>query len=380
MRNFFLFITAAFCCATLQAGHIIGGIISYKVAEINTADSTTTLTLDLTMYRDGNSAGAFFDTDIEIGIYRVLSSEEYEVVEILSVSRPEVIDIEPHPLAPELFFQEGTYSVAITLEHGSDYLLAYQRCCRPDYITNLDEEELGMALQIEITAAALMQDLPSPFLTATPFAVAALNQTLDFQTPIAKADSVSIELGFSDLFVAGGPQMETVLIGCCDCVRPNPETCLPAFETAPFADPYSAENPFGSENDVILGSDGLFTGTMKIAGSYQYGVEILAYASGVLLSRQVLDYNLITAVASSTDNLNHDTFTVYPNPATDHLIIEGELDYPLEYRLTNIIGVTKQKGTLQDSRINVEVPPGVYSLQLKSKETHSSANQFVLIH
>lgn len=362
--RFFLFVSLFLLSFQCQATHILGGLVSYDVVDINSADFRTDLEVSFTMYRDVNGGGADFDRIIEIGVYKKISTEDYVFVSSVETGDPVIIAAETNPLNPQVLIEYGTYNARISLDHGSDYLIAYQRCCRSELITNLDEAgDLGFSLQLELTELALEKDLPSPSLTALPFTIAPLNSEFEFPLPLKVAPSITTDLSLSDFYIAGGSVQGAT--ECCDCIMPNPRNCIPSYEPAPFTIPYSSDSPFGPDNNISFSSSGIFSGKMNITGSYQYGIEILSSLNGELLSRQILDYNLISALVSSTDELSESIINVYPNPTKDHLIVVSDSKYRLSYELIDIRGEIVQTGKLEaTSKIDLETEGGLYYLKV----------------
>jgi len=350
-----------------QAAHIMGGLGSYKVKEIDMVNSLTTLTVEFTLYRDRNGGGANLDDPsfVALGVYRKMNSGEYEFVTAEGSRSLEVFEAESNPLNPSVSIEYGVYTTEITLAQGSDYLIAYQRCCRSSIISNLQNAgELGFSLQLEITSLALENDLPSPRLTELPFTIAPLNDDFEFKLPLQTAPNTIAQMGLTDFYVAGGNFVQGPE-DCCDCIRPDPMRCIPSFEAARFITPYTSESPFGPENNISMNLSGTFSGQMNVTGSYQYGMEIRSFLNGELLSKQILDYNLISALVSSTEEQTEVALKVYPNPSSGYLIVETKSSSPHIYELVDITGSTVQSGNLsQSARINLETPSGIYYLKV----------------
>ena len=118
---------------------------------------------------------AFFDGDprdpnmsrgAQFGVYRFLGNN-WEFVDVTDFLVPIIIEKVPPNEPPCLLtppaadVERGTYEFDITLDIiDENYLIAYQRCCRSESITNLiNPGNFGAVFSVELTPAALRLSL-----------------------------------------------------------------------------------------------------------------------------------------------------------------------------------------------------------------------------
>jgi hypothetical protein len=78
-------------------------------------------------------------------------------------------------------------------------------------------------------------------------------------------------------------------------------------------------------NQVQLDNNtGRTFGRFNIAGKYNYGIEISNVHNGIVLSRQILDYDLVAEETLSSDDQDlKDRFVVFPNPSAGDLTFQN---------------------------------------------------------
>ena len=283
--------------STLEARHIIGGEITYTCLGTDTISNTVTLRFEVRVYRDCYGGGAMFDPEFTFGIY-YKSGPSWQLydVETVPISIIKAIDTNTdNPcviIPPNVCVEEGVYIFTRTLPiRQSNYMVAYQRCCRNNTISNIwDPGEQGAAYTIEITPAAQMSCNSSPSFRQFPPIVICVDEPLDFDHGASDRENDDLVYEFCTPLSAGG-QLGTAgnnpcPPGSCDCVIPNPGVCAPPFDLVQFRAPlYSSVAPLGG--NPVVGIDritGLITGTPTQQGQFVVGVCVSEYRNGVLMS------------------------------------------------------------------------------------------------
>lgn len=359
-----LLITISNC---LNANHLIGGYATYRILEIDTLNDETEIEFTFRLYRNLNNTGATLDRVIEMGIFQVMndSTGEYSVFESFGIGLESVnvVDLGINNVSIEF----GDYIFRTRLEHGSDYLLSFQRCCRPETITNLAiDEPFGFAIQLELTSQALNTPIESPRIEGHPLSIHLLGNALDYEIPLIYSDTLEVMTHLASILSAGAVHPDNIQ-DCCDCVIPNPRNCLPPYDMAVYNSSYSGTNPFGDFNDILY-EDNLFSGEFNIGGKFQYGIKINTYLSGELLSRQLVDHTLDVLTFTSTNERAENNIRMYPNPITDHIYIENAEGY--NYQLVDLSGKIVSEGITQ-KKLNMPNLRGLYYLRIYSNEVES---------
>ncbi len=377
-----LFALFLFISSFLNASHIIGGVAQYEIIDASDVLSTK-VRVTFTLYRDALSGGADFDSFADFGIYQKDDNGDYLLFNTQAVppNEPTVFNS-----SSNFELESADYIYELDLDKGSDYIFAYQRCCRSELISNTQNDDTGFAIQLELFAAALEVVVNSPVVAGIPFYEAPLGENISYQLPIIQDTLTETATYFSSAFIAGGsfdaqgPNAGNV--GCCDCVRPIPNDCTPPFQTISFLDSYSEEDPFGDENNIRLSSDGLISGILNLSSVYHYGIAIESRFDGQLLSRQLLDNTVRALFTSATEEVNSLSFELSPNPVTEILQVNITSNAHLILEIKDEIGqlvmskaLTKKITTLPVNHLGV----GIYFATItNSKNNQRQTQKFII--
>jgi len=296
-----------FCIySSVQSAHVLGGNMTYRTLEIN--DETIRLEIRLVAYRDANGSGAPLDEVVSLGVYKANGANWDLFQELSSIPYFEITE---HNLGNLPFviednipqFESAIYIAEITLprDTNSDFLFAYQRCCRIDNLSNiLNPGETGFAIQLVVTDAALQLENDSPQLydISPSTAVIGVNNTYDL--PIADSENDELSFSFCAPLSAGGTDGATGNgnPNGCTGVIPDPSSCPPPYDALEFVSPgFSAELPFGSANEMDLDPNtGSLTGTFNLAGAFNYGICIEEKRDGHVLSKVIIDHSIFSGI------------------------------------------------------------------------------------
>ena len=282
---------------SLSASHIIGGDIYYTQAGYNNDSSLVSYDIEFLLYRD--TAGLDFDVLAEFGVFRKLEGgewESYQVVKDVPISSIVPISALQDPckdeLLSELIIETGTYHFRITLETGPyTYMVAHQRCCRNYTISNiLDPGQTGAVYDIIITPEAMNRSNNSPVFESYPPIFVCLGFDFDFDHRAIDQEGDSLVYSFCTPFISGTNPPNPPAI-CCDCVKPDPRTCLPNFDEVIYTGFYNEANPVGGNPQIrIHPRTGHISGVPDILGSFVVGVCVEEYRDGTFIGSYRRDF------------------------------------------------------------------------------------------
>lgn len=279
-----------------EAKHIIGGEITYKCNGVDPVDTNALLyTFKLTMYRDCFSGGANFDEKAVFGFfykkgnsYTNLTSKQEELVNRGFVEAPDIACL---VTPPNICVEKAEYIINISLKilDNESIIVAYQRCCRNNSITNLIAPgDQGITISVELTKDAFKARSSSPTFKQFPPTVICAGEPLNFDHSAIDIENDSLAYEFCSPYKGGGKKGSDNnggLASDCDGVIPDP-TCPPPYQNVDFASPtYSFFNPMGGVPQVKIDPiTGIITGKPQLLGQFVVGVCIKEYRNRVLFS------------------------------------------------------------------------------------------------
>ncbi len=322
----------------LSAKHIIGGDVFYECVNRDTVNNTITLHVEFQMFRDNRCVTrgedcAFFDGDprdpnmsrgAQFGVYRFIGNR-WVFVDVTDFLIPIIIEKVPPNEPPCLLtppaadVERGTYEFDITLDIiDENYLIAYQRCCRSEGITNLiNPGNFGAVFSVELTPAALRSCNNSPVFNEFPPLVTCAGFELIYDHSASDIEGDSITYGFCTPLSSGGTNGRAQRNQCNESPVPEPTACTPdGFREVSFLFPtFSEQAPMGGNPVVTIDPvTGIVSGVPEIVGEHVLVVCANEFRDGVLLSRIRRDFQFIvtnceTAVnaaitSDQTDGLN----------------------------------------------------------------------------
>lgn len=288
----------------------------YECRSIDTISNTVEMHFEFQMYRDGRDAtGADFDgaagsnrPGAEFGVFRRVGSQWVYVKKTVPqqlMLRERVEPNEPPCLIapPGIFVERGVYSFDIELDIiDSDYMIAYQRCCRSESISNLvTPGDFGAVFAIELTPAALRTCNNSPVFNEFPPLVICAGFELEYDHSASDIEGDSITYGLCTPLSAGGNPPPNQNIPRSDCelsVVPDPAFCGPnEFDPVQFRLPtFNNFEPLAGNPAVGIDPvTGLISGVPNIIGEHVMAVCANEYRDGVLLSTIRRDFQFIVS-------------------------------------------------------------------------------------
>ncbi|MEM1323519.1 MAG: PKD domain-containing protein [Bacteroidota bacterium] len=291
----------------LSARHIIGGDVTYE------CNGDGTYTFEMRVYRDCASSGAEFDDPAIVTIYRETASGFQQVLNLeVGLSGPPMVIPPPdNPcliLPPNVCVEQGRYVFTVALEDIPDsYHVIYQRCCRNNTITNIEDPgSKGATYSVEITPEAQIECNNAPVFNDFPPIIICAGQPLSFDHSATDSDGDQLVYEFCAPLLGGG------LLGSqgngtpedavtCNGVTPNP-ACPPPHGTVSFIFPeFNITNPMAGNPVVRIDPlTGVISGTPEILGQFVVGVCVREFRNGVLLSEIRRDFQFNVADCEPT--------------------------------------------------------------------------------
>jgi gliding motility-associated-like protein len=297
-QTFALFLFFFIIVNQAQAAHIIGGEMTYVCQgpdPINPGYQIYTFTMKV--YRDCAGNGAGFDSTGgnsatgTVSIFQGNSQTEFIGITLDAPVITQINNDTGNPcviIPPGVCGQEGVYTFFVTLPIVNEsYHIVYQRCCRNNTITNIQNPgDAGATYTVELTAAAQQVCNSSPTFTNLPETVICVNQELSIDNTAFDVDGDQLVYSFCSPLLGGSTT----------ATAPNPDM-PPPFNNVQFILPnYSALNPLGGNPQVNINTfTGLITGVPTSQGQFVVGICVQEFRNGVLLSTIQRDYQFNVA-------------------------------------------------------------------------------------
>jgi gliding motility-associated-like protein len=291
-RLFIISLCLLVCTAVAEARHIAGGEMSYQYLGVGAEGLRYRITLKL--YRDCLSGGAELDDVAAISIFITGSSSPYRT-ESVTMTRMEVLQLgSPGPCIdnpPIVCYEIGYYIFETELpESLQGYEISYQRCCRIENITNINNSEN--------TGATYTATIPGT--TVRPDAPKNSSPKFNTQDTIIICEGNPFYYNFSAVDLEGDGlsyEFEEAYDGA-NISDPRPTRAdAPPYQSLPYRFGYNANAPMG--NGVVINtSTGLVSGTAPSAGIYVITVVVVERRGGLVINRHRKDLHIKVAACS----------------------------------------------------------------------------------
>ncbi|MCP4442638.1 MAG: T9SS type A sorting domain-containing protein [Aureispira sp.] len=339
------------------ATHIVGGEMTYRCLGNDQYE------ISLKVYRDCDNGVPWFDNVASVSAFNAQNNSLYSnsSIQINTASN----DTLNQGCFASLCVHYTTYKDTLHLPQNNEgYIIAYQRCCRNNTISNLsDPSTAGMTISLEITSTALSKCNNSPtFINEVPSGLT-LSDTFSVDLSAIDIDGDSLAYSFYAPYNGGS------------IASPRPDTTsAPPFSSISYLQGFNAQSAMQSNPTVLFDSiTGMFSGKPLNTGAYVFGLSISEYDStGTLLSKVFKDFTIAVGTCSSqsstTNILDNDQLKIYPNPTRAHLTIELEHNEPIQLRLFSVLGqeIVKQS-FMNQTQIDIStLPKGVFLLEIET--------------
>ncbi|RME05376.1 MAG: PKD domain-containing protein [Bacteroidetes bacterium] len=288
---------------SVQAAHIIGGVISYECLGQGEYKFT------MKIYRDCNGGGAPFDSALgsqipgTVTVYQGNNNVPYTIVQL---APPVITSIQPNLsnpclIAPNVCVEEGVYEFFLDLPVSpQSYHIVYQRCCRNNTITNiLSPGETGATYWMELTAEAQANCNNSPVFKDFPPIVICSGEPINFDHSAIDEEGDMLVYELCTPFDGGGTNQTDPFEP--QGVAPNPDL-PPPFSPVTFLAPnYTWNSPLAADPPLQINAvTGLLTGEPNALGQYVVGVCVKEYRDNKLLSVTRRDFQFNVAQCDPT--------------------------------------------------------------------------------
>lgn len=319
----FFFVGLLLISVSAQAKHIIGGEINYRC--LGNGDYEFVMFV----YRDCDGGGAPFDAEAPISIFECGSNcsslDQGDEIELLRVPLASETTVPPpdieclaSPFQPCVEqgiyrFKLSDYGISLP-QSNSSYYIVYQRCCRNESITNIQQPgDAGSTYQVEITPIAQEVCNNSPIFKEFPPTIICNNFDLEFNHSATDEDGDSLVYYFVPPTLGGGPDLSSFGAPLCTGASPDPP-CPPPFNKVAYRSGYAANSPLGlnlsSGNPVTIDSlTGMITGLPTVQGQFVVGVAVAEYRDSVLInvSSRDFQFNVLPCDAEVNAIITSDT-------------------------------------------------------------------------
>lgn len=280
----FVFLSSAKTFAT----HIVGGVVYYKKLAGNDYE------IKLIVYRDCANGVPPFDDPASIGFFDAATNSLYAEVQLStadSVNVPNFVNNDCFIPPVNICYRMARYTFNVTLPPNvNGYIIAYQRCCRNNTISNI--------ITPESTGATYLATIPSSTFTTN-------NSNPVFQNDFPPN---FICLGFPFVYDHSATDLDgdslvyelcTPLDGA-SFADPIPQPPFnPPYSPITFISPYSQSNMLngiaGGAALSINSQTGLLTATPTTLGQFVVGVCVKEYRGNIFLgtTRRDVQFNVI---------------------------------------------------------------------------------------
>ncbi|MBL7750320.1 MAG: gliding motility-associated C-terminal domain-containing protein [Chitinophagaceae bacterium] len=367
MRKIVLVLTLLFAALMgADARHIAGGEIFYQYIGPGGSPGTSQYRITLRLFRDCQSSGAQLDQQVSIAIFNKSNNQavagspfasnldHIETIQRTTGSLPCIIN------EPLVCYQMGFYYLNVTLaDNAQGYWVAYQRCCRVDFIGNLSQQNnIGATYVGSIAGTTLLgggvNSSPQFQVKDTALVCQNRNFTLDFSA--TDPDSDSLNYYFCNAY-DGGTEGNPVIND------PPP----PPYNSVPYGNGYSPGLPLGT-GVSINPRTGIITGIAPVAGSYVIAVCVDEWRNGRVINTHRKDFilkvgNCDFVAAQLPINISScDGFTVtFENQTPTSLINSWAWDFGVTGVNTDVSDLERPTFTFPDTglyRVKLVVNPG----------------------
>ncbi|MBK7810462.1 MAG: hypothetical protein IPO62_03125 [Saprospiraceae bacterium] len=345
-----------------DAEHQVGGYINYKV--IPNINGTFTLEGSMHAMRDLNSTGAGIDEFINVGIYKKTAQGWVSVTSVYifkTYSKTIQLPLEERICSNQntvSAFEMGVYEFKNELPQiNTEYMIAFQRCCRIESLINIENGGDGgtiLCIILSPKGQKTAHEGPHINLKNLPLAYVGVDTTLNIFEQSSLNNDLKIEFttpqhgGGKAGSAEGRPGGSST---DCDGVTPDPRNCLPPYTNVAFSAGYSYDQPLGNSGTVSLNlSSGDLTFHSDIIGNFLMGF-ILEVSNKIGESLSSSNLEFVTSFVNELNPVYEFTgFRFYDKNRNEILDSdETKFDFPIKLEGDHCYYRTHQDGKLEIS-------------------------------
>lgn len=271
------------CFFQAHATHIVGGEIYYEL--INPITHRYQITLHLFVdCQNGSEQAIKTDEEVFIGVFDAQSRQYKRKITIITNDSNRVNTVNYSCVRPPtgVCVDQYIYESIQTIDPGDNgVILAFQRCCRNNTITNIvSPQSTGATFWVKIppntinNSSAVFKTLPPNYVC--------VNAPLSVDHSASDPDGDSLVYSLSQPYQGGTSSAP----------RPDPPAS-PSYMPIQWAFGYSTTNQVtGSPPMRIDSKTGELTVTPTQVGQYVIGITVKEYRNGVLVGQTFRDYQI----------------------------------------------------------------------------------------
>ncbi len=285
LRYILPFVFALLSITQVSATHVAGGSLTYKCL----GNSEYEISLEFRRDCFNGAPDAQFDDFASVTIFNsnnqlmVLlgNGGELRIPFIQDDTLNERLTSVCNVIGDNVCVQTTVYRDTVILPSiPGGYILAYQRCCRNNALTNVaDPLNTGATYWVRITEQALQECNSSPVFENLPSVFICVNDTLRFDSRATDIDGDSL-VYYLCTPSSGATEPEPM---------PQPSN-PPPFDPIVWAQGYSENNMMGGSPISIDSETGQILAVPNQVGQFLIGVCVREFRDGVLLSEVRRDY------------------------------------------------------------------------------------------
>ena len=335
--------------------HIIGGDIYYD--DLGGGNYK----FYITIYRDCNAEGAWFDDPLKLTVYNNGS-----LIVNVNVPFPGYITVpvdfdNPCATAPSnICVQRAIYETTLQLPPViGGYTVSYQRCCRGPNVDNIvNPDDTGLTLTTHIPGSETgHSNNSSPRFINYPPILLCVGEELTIDHSAIDPDGDQLVYSLVSPYV-GASSFDPA---------PNQAPPPPYFPVQ-WIGGFNAENPLGLGSSSTIEPDGMLTVSPSIIGLFVFGVRVQEYRDGELIGETIRDFLFkvfdcnITMQAILPEQEELSTFVSYCQGLTVDFENNsyGGTNYEWDF---GVSGINTDVSTLETPTYNYP-EPGEYIVQL----------------
>jgi gliding motility-associated-like protein len=288
IRNFLILCFFYMFINEVRSSHIVGGEMTYRCLGGQSYEITLTLRRDCFL----GSPEAAFDDPAHIGIFDGEGNQVRNLGQFGIILLPfrkddtlnEILKTECEVIGGDVCVHTTTYRGKIELPfRAGGYILAYQRCCRNESITNIIEPKLtGATYSMVISEDALRYQNKGPKFGPFPpiYICGDSNRSIIFDASLFDEEGDSLVYSLCVPY-AGADTANS------KPTRPS----KPPFPLVMYKPPFGLNDLLGGNSNLRIDPrTGLLTGQPNAIGQYLVGICIEEYRNGRILSRLRRDF------------------------------------------------------------------------------------------
>ena len=265
---------------SLFGGHLVGGELTY----ICLGDST--YRFNLALYLEPSALGVGnTPTEPALNFFEKTASGFGFVNEAVGASLAgiDTIYTQYTPGCVDTLYQDSMYVYKFTFDttlarNDSGYHVSYWRCCRPDGLANINDEN-GIVLSVDVPGRAVDCN-STPVFDSIPPKFVCLNDNFVINSAASDPDGDSLVYSICPPMAAGDAVSTSQSVGIVSFLDPTD------YDSVSYLSGYNSVNPFGNGDLVIDSKTGEIAGSANSVGNFfVVSVCVDEYRNDSLISR-----------------------------------------------------------------------------------------------